>query len=37
MKDLNTFSSAIWQDDEMLECVSVVPEMPNTASFSFRA
>ena len=37
MKDLNTLSSAIWQDGEMLECVSVVPEMPNTASFSFRA
>ncbi|MCV6546519.1 MAG: hybrid-cluster NAD(P)-dependent oxidoreductase [Cohaesibacter sp.] len=28
---------AIWQDSEMLECVSIVPEMPNTASFSFRA
>lgn len=37
MKDLNTLSSTIWQDGEMLECVSVVPEMPNTASFSFRA
>ncbi|WP_171206653.1 hybrid-cluster NAD(P)-dependent oxidoreductase [Ruegeria sp. HKCCA0235A] len=37
MKDLNTLSSAVWQDGEMLECVSVVPEMPNTASFSFRA
>ncbi|WP_170332062.1 hybrid-cluster NAD(P)-dependent oxidoreductase [Ruegeria arenilitoris] len=37
MKNLNTLSSAIWQDGEMLECVSVVPEMPNTASFSFRA
>lgn len=29
--------SAVWQDSEVLECVSVVPEMPNTASFSFRA
>jgi ferredoxin-NADP reductase len=28
---------AIWQDSELLECVSVVPEVPNTASFSFRA
>ncbi|MEM8653094.1 MAG: hybrid-cluster NAD(P)-dependent oxidoreductase [Pseudomonadota bacterium] len=28
---------AIWQDSEMLECVSVVPEVPDTASFSFRA
>jgi ferredoxin-NADP reductase len=26
-----------WKDDEMLECVSVVPEAPNTATFSFRA
>ena len=37
MKDFNTPSSEIWQDGEMLECVSVVPEMANTASFSFRA
>ena len=29
--------SSVWQDSEMLECVSIVPEMPNTASFSFRA
>lgn len=33
----NRFSPALWQDSEMLECVSVVPEMENTASFSFRA
>lgn len=26
-----------WSDTELLECVSVIPEMPNTASFSFRA
>ncbi|MFW8594137.1 2Fe-2S iron-sulfur cluster-binding protein [Cribrihabitans neustonicus] len=26
-----------WKDDEMLECVTVVPEAPNTATFSFRA
>ena len=26
-----------WKDDEPLECVSVVPEGPNTVSFSFRA
>lgn len=32
-----TTTAAIWQDSEMLECVSVVPEMANTASFSFRA
>ena len=36
MKDLSS-AAAIWQDNEMLECVSVVPEMPNTASFTFRA
>ena len=35
MKDLQ--SRAPWQDSEMLECVSVVPEMPETASFSFKA
>lgn len=34
MKDL---VSTVWQDTEMLECVSVIPEMPNTASFTFRA
>jgi len=28
---------AIWQDSELLECVSVIPEMPDTASFIFRA
>ncbi len=28
---------AIWDDGEMLECVSVVPEMADTASFTFRA
>jgi len=32
-----TTNTAIWQDSEILECVSVVPEVPNTASFSFRA
>lgn len=30
-------ASSIWTDDELLECVSIVPEMPDTASFSFRA
>ncbi|MCP9484090.1 hybrid-cluster NAD(P)-dependent oxidoreductase [Shimia sp. CNT1-13L.2] len=34
MKDL---VSTVWQDTQMLECVSVIPEMPNTASFTFRA
>lgn len=38
MNDMSpSIAPAIWQDSEMLECVSVVPEMPNTASFSFRA
>ncbi|RYG91976.1 hybrid-cluster NAD(P)-dependent oxidoreductase [Loktanella sp. IMCC34160] len=29
--------AAIWSDSEPLECVTVVPEAPNTATFSFRA
>lgn len=37
MKDLSPSTPLIWQDSETLECVSVVPEMPNTASFTFRA
>ncbi|MFS4580060.1 2Fe-2S iron-sulfur cluster-binding protein [Phaeobacter sp. C3_T13_0] len=37
MNSLNRITSAIWQDDELLECVSVVPETPHTASFTFRA
>lgn len=28
---------AMWNDAEMLECVSVIPEGPNVASFTFRA
>ena len=27
----------IWKDTEMLECVSIIPEMENTASFTFKA
>lgn len=30
-------SNGFWSDREPLECVSVVPETPNTASFTFRA
>ncbi len=37
MKDLNPEASTIWHQSEPLECVSVIPEMPNTASFTFRA
>lgn len=37
MDDLKFQPRTPWQDSEMLECVSVVPEMPDTASFSFRA
>ncbi len=37
MASKNPATSAVWQDSEILECVSVVPEMDNTASFSFRA
>lgn len=29
--------AAFWRDSEPLECVSVVPEAPNTMTFSFRA
>ncbi|QFT80008.1 3-ketosteroid-9-alpha-hydroxylase reductase subunit [Roseovarius sp. THAF27] len=38
MNDLSHVPArAIWSDDEMLECVSVIPERPNTATFTFRA
>jgi ferredoxin-NADP reductase len=38
MNDMSRFPArAIWSDDEMLECVSVIPEIPNTATFTFRA
>ncbi|WP_306150886.1 hybrid-cluster NAD(P)-dependent oxidoreductase [Roseovarius sp. MMSF_3281] len=38
MQDLSNIPDrAIWSDDEMLECVSVIPEVPNTATFTFRA
>lgn len=38
MQDLSNIpQKAIWSDDEMLECVSVIPEVPNTATFTFRA
>jgi len=38
MNDMSSLPSrAIWSDDEMLECVSVIPEVPNTATFTFRA
>ena len=38
MNDMSTIPArAIWSDDEMLECVSVIPEVPNTATFTFRA
>ena len=29
--------SAYWSDDEMLECVAVLPEVANTVTFTFRA
>ncbi len=38
MNDMSAIPGhAIWSDDEMLECVSVIPEVPNTATFTFRA
>ena len=29
--------AGIWQDSEPLQCVSVIPEIPNTATFTFQA
>ena len=38
MNDMSRIPTrAIWSDDELLECVSVIPEVPNTATFAFRA
>jgi ferredoxin-NADP reductase len=38
MNDLSSVpATAIWKDTEMLECVSVIPEMANTATFTFQA
>lgn len=38
MNDLSPFAErAIWKDAEMLECVSIIPEVPNVATFTFRA
>ncbi|WP_136439396.1 hybrid-cluster NAD(P)-dependent oxidoreductase [Pacificoceanicola onchidii] len=38
MNDLSGIPArANWSDDELLECVSVIPEMNNTATFTFRA
>ena len=38
MNDLGQLPSrAIWSDDEPLECVSVIPEVPNAATFTFQA
>lgn len=38
MNDLSAIPArAIWSDAEPLECVSVIPEMANAASFTFRA
>lgn len=38
MNDLTDFSRYVtWKESEELECVSVIPEIQNTASFTFRA
>lgn len=38
MNDLTDFSRyATWKETEPLECVSVLPEVPNTATFTFCA
>ncbi|WP_420549057.1 2Fe-2S iron-sulfur cluster-binding protein [Curvivirga sp.] len=34
---MNMANKSFWKDSEILECVSVVPEVPNTATFSFRS
>ncbi|MEM7068231.1 MAG: hybrid-cluster NAD(P)-dependent oxidoreductase [Pseudomonadota bacterium] len=31
------YEPVVWHDSELLECVSVIPEIPNTASFTFNA
>ncbi|WP_375688260.1 2Fe-2S iron-sulfur cluster-binding protein [Pseudooceanicola sp. LIPI14-2-Ac024] len=38
MNDLGPFAAqSVWDGSEMLECVSVIPETPNVATFTFRA
>jgi len=37
MNALTPIPAATWRDDEMLECVAVLPETKDTASFCFRA
>ncbi|WP_116084629.1 hybrid-cluster NAD(P)-dependent oxidoreductase [Tropicimonas sp. IMCC34011] len=38
MNDLSSLPKrAVWSDAEPLECVSVIPEVPNTATFTFQA
>jgi len=38
MKDLGPLEdTGIWKDSEMLECVTVIPEVPNVATFAFRS
>lgn len=37
MKDIINPAGVFWQSDEPLECVSVIPELANTATFTFRA
>ena len=37
LPQLQSYGSAPWQDSEMLECVMVVPETADSATFTFRA
>lgn len=34
---VKAFGDSPWRDDELLECAMVVPETPDTATFTFRA
>ncbi|MTH98896.1 hybrid-cluster NAD(P)-dependent oxidoreductase [Roseibium sp. RKSG952] len=37
LKAAGSAGPAIWDDSEMLECVAVIPEAPNVATFCFQA
>ena len=37
LPQLQSYGSAPWQDSELLECVMVVPETADSATFTFRA
>ncbi|MTI43015.1 ferredoxin-NADP reductase [Roseibium hamelinense] len=37
LKSAGAAGPAIWDDSELLECVAIVPEVPNVATFCFQA